>query len=357
VGRVRFVGRGHPAIRATHTKTLEISLDQEITERATCVIAVGARPEPAQPMAGPVRITIRAAGLEHGFDADANSAWTPDQNAVIRGGNLCMPPTFAINSSVEADDLPRPLVEALRRPDTTVEVFVDKRPGPPTLVLAQVDRTLPISVQLAVEIEAADVVRAEDPGLWEFGAGRAEEAGEHGRVLLLASERLPGRTVDREGMRIETVGLHPALAAAAAAPWGGPVLIGERGADSNRLLKDTPASHRLVLWSAVGGTSALFAEAASVRGSTRVTVAPEFGHPVVVGTDEPLPFPRGSSVWCCFEPGPDIGLDPAVRVAIDGLLTDGVSTKVAANALAALTGWDRRRAYDNVLNWRAGREG
>ena len=46
---MRFVGHGHERIRATHTKTLELSLDPDITERATCVIAVNARPEPHRP--------------------------------------------------------------------------------------------------------------------------------------------------------------------------------------------------------------------------------------------------------------------------------------------------------------------
>jgi hypothetical protein len=39
-------------------------------------------------------------------------------------------------------------------------------------------------------------------------------------------------------------------------------------------------------------------------------------------------------------------------MTVAALLADGVSTKTAANALATLTGWDRRRAYDTVLDWR-----
>jgi hypothetical protein len=349
---VRFVGRGHPAIRATHDKTLEISPDATITERATCVIAVDARPEPADPMAGPVRITIRAGGHEFGFDADANSAWTPEQSAVIRGGALRMPPTFAVNSTAAADDLPRPLVEVLRSPDTRVEVLVEKRPGPPTLVLAAVDRTVPIDARLAAEIEAADAVIAEDPDLGVNPGERGMPPQVTGRTLVLAGDRLPGRTADRTGRLIETVGLHPALAAAAAAPWDGPVVIGERGADHEHLLRVTPHGHRLVLWS-LPDTSRLFAAAARIRGSAQATVAHEFGHPLIVDIDVSRPYPGGLGVWCCLGPGPVDGLDPDVRAAVDGLLADGVPTKAAANALATLTGWDRRRAYEAVLSWRA----
>jgi hypothetical protein len=59
-------------------------------------------------------------------------------------------------------------------------------------------------------------------------------------------------------------------------------------------------------------------------------------------------------VHLCFDAASEsTALDPAVEVAVRGLLAEGVPTKSAANALAALTGWERRRAYDVVLGWRA----
>ena len=67
-------------------------------------------------------------------------------------------------------------------------------------------------------------------------------------------------------------------------------------------------------------------------------------------------YPAATASHICFDAAEPTGaLDPAVRAAVDGLLADGVSTKVAANALATLAGWDRRRAYDTVLNWRGDR--
>src|SRR5581483_6556914 len=78
---VRLVGRGSPAIRATHAKTLEVTADAEITGRATCVIAVGTSAVEPRRVAGPVRITISVDGESFAFDARANSGWAPGGSA------------------------------------------------------------------------------------------------------------------------------------------------------------------------------------------------------------------------------------------------------------------------------------
>jgi hypothetical protein len=77
-------------------------------------------------------------------------------------------------------------------------------------------------------------------------------------------------------------------------------------------------------------------------------VAQDDADPVLVAVDEPGEFPGARRLFVCPGPGPG-DLDPAVRAALDGLIADGVPTRVAARALAALTGWPQRRAYDAVL--------
>ena len=74
---MRFTGRGHPAIRATHTKTLELVPGTELTERGTCIVAVDTSAEPPAPMAGPVRVRISAGDVRASFDARANPNWQP----------------------------------------------------------------------------------------------------------------------------------------------------------------------------------------------------------------------------------------------------------------------------------------
>src|SRR3954447_4221171 len=115
-----MVGRGHPAIRATHGKTLEFSADPDITARATCVVAIR-RSGDAAPVAGDVRVTLRAGAESFSFDARGNSSWDPSGAAVIRRSPLRLPDTLATHASAAASDLPPSLVEALRDPDVEVE--------------------------------------------------------------------------------------------------------------------------------------------------------------------------------------------------------------------------------------------
>ncbi|HZC72532.1 MAG TPA: hypothetical protein VE442_17680, partial [Jatrophihabitans sp.] len=66
----------------------------------------------------------------------------------------------------------------------------------------------------------------------------------------------------------------------------------------------------------------------------------------------PVALAGGEPVHICLDAAvADDAMDPRVRAAISGLLADGVPTKAAANALAALTGRDRRRAYEIILAW------
>ncbi|MDT4949808.1 MAG: hypothetical protein QOJ37_2403, partial [Pseudonocardiales bacterium] len=104
---MRLVGRGDDRIRATHTKTLELTVDAAITERATCVLAVAVHPEPAQPLAGPVRITISAGGETFSVQALAYSGWDPAGSAVVRRSPLRLPGTLATHADAASSDLPR----------------------------------------------------------------------------------------------------------------------------------------------------------------------------------------------------------------------------------------------------------
>jgi hypothetical protein len=352
---VRFVGHGHPAIRATHTKTLELTPDEDITERATCVVAVGIDEAPA-PLAGTVRITIRAVDESFTFDARANSEWDPQGTAVIRRSPLRLPGTFATHASAAARDLPRPLAEALRNPDAVVEVTVEPIAGRPCAVLFALDPNRTGDPRLRAELAAADLVVAED----ETAARLLGERVAHGpihvdaRVLVVAARELPGQTVvgALRNVDVETVGLPPPLAAAAASPSRSPVHIAPTGADPSDLLRDAPAGVRLVLAAPADEVAALLALAAEVRGTAGAVLVQAHAQPIRVHADEPFELASSDRVHICFDAAPEsTALDPRVREAIGELLADGVPTKTAAKTLAALTGWDRRRAYDTVLNW------
>lgn len=349
---MRLVGRGHPAIRASHGKTLELVGGTDLTERGTCVVAVGVEPARDR-VAGPVRITITAAGRSFALTARANPSWDPSGPAVIRRSPLRLPGTLATHATAAASDLPRDLVAALR--DAATEVIVDVEPvaGPPTAVLFAVDPEAPDDPRLAAELAAADLVVAED----DRAAAMTGERVAHGpvdvtgRVLVLATRELPGATVlaalADPAVAVETVGLAPAQAAAAASPSRGPILVARADPE---LLRSAPAGTRLVLVTPADRVAALLRTAAEIRGTTGAVLVEDFAPPRRIDAHTELPGRDLVHVALDAAPRPD-AIDPAVRAAVTGLLADGVSTKVAAKALAALTGWERRRAYDTVLSW------
>jgi hypothetical protein len=92
--------------------------------------------------------------------------------------------------------------------------------------------------------------------------------------------------------------------------------------------------------------------ASSLRGSSSAVLAEPFAPPVRI--DAATARQTGKDVvHLCFDAAPaeTAALNPRLQAAIADLLSDGVPTKTAAKALASLAGWERRRAYDAVLNW------
>ena len=351
---MRLVGHGHPAIRATHRKTLELTPEPDITERATCVVAVGVDGLHA-PLAGDVRVTIRAGDAAFTFEARANSSWDPTGTAVIRRSPFRLPDTFATQAGAAASDLPRALVAAMREPGAVIETEIEPIRGRPCAVLFALDPTRPNDPRVRAELAAADLVVAED----EDAARAVGERVAHGpvqvdgRVLVLASQDLPGATV-AEALRdvdVETVGMPPALAAAAASPSRAALVLA--AADPRAVLRDAPAGSRVVVKAATAEIDALLADATAQRGTGYAVLVQGSAPPIRVRQGEPVDLASNEAVHVCFDAAqPSTALDPPVRRAIESLLADGVPTKAAANALAELTGWPRRRAYEYLLGER-----
>jgi hypothetical protein len=350
---VRLVGSGHAAIRATHHKTLEFTRDLEITGRATCVIAVGLTALPA-PMAGDIQVTLRVGDETFRLDARANSSWDPTGSAVLRRSPLRSAATFATHATAAAGDLPRALAERLRDPSCRVEIDVEPVRGRPCAVLFALDPGRRQDDRLRAELAAADVVVTEDDEAARLlgervATGPVEVAG---RVLVVATRELPGQTVvgALPSVDVEAVGLPGQLAAAAASASRAPLLLAPDGADPDEVLRDAPADVRLVLGLAADDVVPVLRRAAALRGSSGAVLVQGSAPPVHVHVDAPVELWSHQRVHLCLEPAAaSAALDPRVGLAVDGLLADGVPTKTAARALAALTGWERRRAYEVVL--------
>jgi hypothetical protein len=351
---VRFVGHGHERIRATHAKTLELSLDADITERATCVIAVDARPEPHRPLAGPIRLRIVAGGETFTVHALANPTWDPDGAAVIRRSALRLPGTFATHADAAAADLPPALVTALRSRDAPVEVEIEAEPSArDTVVLFAADPARARDPALAAELDVADVVHAEDAAARTLVGRRTRDgSGAARRMLVVATADLPGRSVlsALAECALETVGLPARLAAAAASPTRGPLVVAPDGADARDLLRTTPASQRLVLTTAAERLPSLLAQAAELRGSADAVLAQDHAPPIRTTAGHVPELPSKDDVHCCFDAAVGThALDPGVRAALAHLREDGVPTRTIARVLADLTGLPRREAYDLVV--------
>ncbi len=350
---VRFVGRGHPCVRATHAKTLELSPDAEITARATCVIAVGSEPEPAEPMAGRVRIRVSIGDARFSLDADANSSWDPSGPVVIRRSPLHRPGTFATGASASSADLPRELVLALqdRGALVTVDVIAVADDRPTTVLYAADPNLAAPDARLRAEHRRAGVLIAQDDGARRLVDALGPASGA-GRTLVIATADLPRAP---RPARIEVVGLGPRLAVAAASPSGGPLVVADPSTDIRTALRTTSAAARLVVVARAAELDDVLDRARELRGTSACVVAQDFVHPARVEDGERPTLPSSADVALCFDARePDDAVDPAVRAAIDALLADGVATRTAAKALSALTGRDRRRAYDEIVAWPRG---
>lgn len=372
---LRLRGSGHPDIRATHANTFEFSTDQHIGPAATCVVAVGSGPVgQVPPVAGPVRLELTAGNHSAIVHAVGNPRWRPGGPAIVRRSDVRLPNTFATQADLAAADLPRELVAALADPATAVELTVTRRPRPggmAGLVLlwgpASPDR-------LEVEADAATLVVSEDTGADRLLAAlevRAVHAGDGalesrvaatldqgGRVLVVATDDEPGRTVvehlGRGDTVVEVAGLPGPLAVAAATGSRAPlVLATSRGQDAVRALRGTPAGHRLVVRTPATGLDRLARAVTEHRGQGSGMVVARLPYelherPVRLASSS---LPASGELLCCVEPGTGAaGLGPAELRLAATLLADGVSTRTVARAVAELAGLPRREAYAAVLD-------
>jgi hypothetical protein len=126
--RVVVQAKGQPAIRATHDKTLEITGDPLVSQRATCVVGVAAvfDPDALALLRNRVRVTVAAGGFSASGEAVVNPTHVIGDRIVIRRSNFRDADTLAVDSTLVASDLDPALVAALARPDTAVTVTVEE---------------------------------------------------------------------------------------------------------------------------------------------------------------------------------------------------------------------------------------
>ena len=130
-------GHGHPAIRATHAKTLELMAQDDITERATCVVAVGTvfdqdTRQALSLLRGPVRLILSTPGLpDLTGEAVINPGHDVTDRMVIRRREASDSghddaDTLATDSTLTAKDLSPEFAAALADPASEVTLTVEE---------------------------------------------------------------------------------------------------------------------------------------------------------------------------------------------------------------------------------------
>ncbi|APU13239.1 MULTISPECIES: DUF371 domain-containing protein [Actinoalloteichus] len=369
---LRLRCRGHAAVRGTHAKTLEFSTDADITARATCVIGVAAESVgPAESaVAGPLRITISAGGVEAVVHATGNSLWQPGSSAVVRRSSERLPDTLATDADLSAAGLPRELMRQAAEPTAEIDVLVERAPGPPGGVLVRFRAGPGREHRLAVECAAADLVIAEDAAARAVvaahgaRAGRAAEAAAclaaGGRVLAVSTSDVTDPSVTAVlaapiRPAVEVLGLPPELAVSAVSPQTTPVLSAGRlpPREVSRLVAAHPGT-AVVFGAPAAELPRVLAEVDRQAGPRRVAVVsatPAGAERPWWGPATELRAPERGDVLCRVDAEQDTDLLPRVDPTslVNALLADSVSARTIALALAAQPGWSRRSAYDFVL--------
>lgn len=314
---------GHPNIRATHGKTLELGRESEIGDRATCVVGVSARidEDGLAELHGPVVLTLSAGGHQERVRGRLNPRFAPGDPLVVRRAPALTRDAVIVGADRAASDLARSFVAALTEPGARIAVTVEERAGetgPGVLVLrAGEDRAPPGGIAaVSGEIAAAS------------GEIAAALAGGR-RVELAAQDADPGivRAAHEAGHAVIPAPGLP-LGAAVRAVGGLPpeceLVEGVRAEQLERRLERTGAERGAVVLD---------------PGTPRE----EF---LVWRRGEPLEIPgaRGRRAAFAVERRGGRGTERA-----EALAAAGASTRDVARALQRDAGLPHRRAYEFAL--------
>ncbi len=127
--------RGHRNVRSTHTTTLEVTRETDLTERGSCIIAVAADKGAADLSAelkealrreeARVTVTVECGGLRDSVRARGSPrlSFTHPTDLVVRRSGYVCGRTVAILADRAASDLSRRLVDKLKDPGQRVKVI------------------------------------------------------------------------------------------------------------------------------------------------------------------------------------------------------------------------------------------
>jgi hypothetical protein len=162
---VRLAAAGHPAVTGRHDRTLELTAEDAITARATCILGVAAGPLPGDlpALRGRVRLTIGAAGRSAAVEGEVNPGFASAERLVVRRSDHVDPDTFLVNASASAADLPADLLAVLATPGEPITAVAEELADPPAVLLVLTPGAVPAEVaRLAAQADL--VVDLTGPG-------------------------------------------------------------------------------------------------------------------------------------------------------------------------------------------------
>ena len=131
-----FTAHGHPNIRATHEKTIEVTRETHLTTQGNCIVAVGAdrgladlgekMREAARDSASIISLTLKV--NDRTFTSvgrgDPALTWDHPTDMVARMSGYTCSRTLMVHADKATIHMPRSLVQFLKNPDTVVKVTI-----------------------------------------------------------------------------------------------------------------------------------------------------------------------------------------------------------------------------------------
>jgi len=166
---VTFRCHGHPRITGSHTKTVELTRDAQLTARATCVVGVRSEHDDRalSQLRGDVEVTLECGGIRDTFSATMSAFFLGDDALVFRRGPGLRGRTIAYDATKSAADIDRDLVRAISAADAEIDVTIRElgsgdRRGALFVVSVPIGNDDDLSPRARRVIEVADLVLAED---------------------------------------------------------------------------------------------------------------------------------------------------------------------------------------------------
>lgn len=155
---VTLTAAGHPDVTGRHDKTLELTAEDAITARATCVLGVSAGPLPGELplLRGRVRLTLAAGGVTAEVEGEVNPGYHSAERLIVRRSDQLDPDTFLVRADAAAADLPPDLLAALAAPGAALEVTAEEVGTPARVVLVLTGG--PVTAEIARLAAQADLV-------------------------------------------------------------------------------------------------------------------------------------------------------------------------------------------------------